>query len=114
MRVQTGVDAGDDGLIARPAYRAEATVELSLRHEFGQVTKIGQEGGVAPGGSQFLPDSCRVRSGGGFAEANAGTPEWQQNGVPALRLSHPAKHAEQIMLYPRRSPLRHNAESGLA
>ena len=35
-----------------------------------------------------------------FAAANAGTPKWQQNGVPALRLSHPTKHSDSISALP--------------
>ena len=35
-----------------------------------------------------------------FAAANAGTQKWQQNGVPALRLSHPTRHSDSINVLP--------------
>ena len=35
-----------------------------------------------------------------FAAANAGTPKWQQNGVPALRLSHPTRRSDSTNALP--------------
>ncbi len=35
-----------------------------------------------------------------FAAANTGTQKWQQNGVPALRLSHPTRRSDSTNVLP--------------